>query len=115
MKVCKIHKNYDFRIVYNRGKSFSNNLFVIYVYKNKKNIDFNRLGISVSKKVGKSVVRNKVRRRVYAGYRLNLCKLKSGSDIVFVARSNSRDKSYADIENSVVKLLRKSSLYYEEK
>lgn len=116
MKVYKIHKNYDFRVVYNRGRAFSNNLFVIHVFKNRRNCnEFNRLGISISKKVGKSVTRNKIRRRVYEIYRLNLDKLKKGYDIVFVARSNSKDKNYSDIEKSVCNLLRKSLMINEEK
>lgn len=114
MKVYKIHKNYDFRIVYNRGKAFSNNLFVIHILRNRKNYnEINRLGISISKKVGKSVIRNKIRRRVYEVYRLNLHKLKKGYDIVFVARSNSKDKNYYDIEKSVCNLLRKSLMLNE--
>lgn len=115
MKVYKIHKNHDFRIVYNRGKTFLNNLFVMHIYKNKKNYNINRLGISVSKKVGKSVIRNKVRRRVYEIYRLNLPKIRTGYDIVFVARSNSRDKEYVEIEKSVINLLKKGAILYEEK
>lgn len=114
MKVYKIHKNYDFRIVYNRGKVFHNNLFVIYVWKNKRNFDINRLGISVSKKVGKSVTRNRVRRLVYEAYRLNLHKLKNGYDIVFIARSNAKARSYDDVKRSIVDLLRKSFIIDEK-
>jgi ribonuclease P protein component len=51
-----LKKNYQFRNVYNKGKSAANHYLVLYVLKNGKNI--NRLGISISKKVGKSVVRN---------------------------------------------------------
>ncbi len=113
MRVHKIHKNYEYRIVYNKGKSFSNNLFVMYIYKNKKNNLVNRLGISVSKKVGKSVTRNRVRRLVYEVYRLNLSKLKTGYDIVFIARSRSNDKSYVEIEKNIVNLLNKGMLINE--
>lgn len=51
MKENKIRKNKEFRHVYRRGKSYSNKLLVLYVCKNRYNI--NRLGVSVSKKLGK--------------------------------------------------------------
>ena len=104
MKVHKIHKNYEFRIVYGKGKCFSSSLFIMYVYKNKKNFLLNRLGISVSKKVGKSVTRNRVRRLVYEVYRLNSHKLKNGYDIV---------KSYLEIEKSIINLLKRGMILDE--
>ena len=115
MRVYKIHKNSDFRIVYNKGKSFSNNLFVMYVNKNYKLSSYTRLGISVSKKVGKSVIRNRVRRLVYEAYRLNLHKVKTGYDIVFIARVNSKDRLYTEVEKSILNLLKKGSLLNEDK
>ena len=114
MKVFKINKNYDFRIVYSRGKAVSNKLFVLYTYKNKKLIDTNRLGISVSKKVGKSVVRNRVRRIVYEIYRLNLHSLKTGYDIIFIAKSKSKDEVYTEIERSIINLLKKGIMFREK-
>lgn len=113
MKVHKIHKNYEFRIVYGKGKCFSSSLFVMYIYRNKKNVLLNRLGISVSKKIGKSVTRNKVRRRIYEAYRLNLHKLKIGYDIVFISRSKAKDKSYLEIEKSMINLFKKGMILNE--
>lgn len=110
MRVYKIQKNYDFRTVYSRGKVFSNKLFVLYIYRNKKNIEFNRLGISISKRVGKSVIRNKIRRRIYEVYRLNLHNLKQGYDIVFIARVGLNDKAYLEFERGMFNLLKKSSI-----
>ncbi len=114
MKVHKIHKNYDFRIVYGKGKVFHNNLFVMCVRRNKRNLEKNRLGISVSKKVGKSVIRNRVRRLVYEVYRLNLHRLRTGYDIVFIARVNAKNRKYIEIESNVVDLLRKGFVFYGE-
>lgn len=115
MRVYKIHKNTDFRIIYSKGKSFSNNLFVMYINKNYKLQSYSRLGISVSKKVGKSVIRNRVRRLVYEVYRLNVHKIKTGYDIVFIARINSKDRLYIEVEKSILNLLKKGSIIYEEK
>ena len=60
--VYRIKKNNEFKLVYRRGKSLANNLLVLYIFKNnknrtKENVTYNKVGISVSKKVGNSVVR----------------------------------------------------------
>lgn len=104
----KIRKNKEFRFVYNRGKSFSNYLLVLYVLKNGKNV--NRLGVSVSKKVGKSVIRSKVKRLIKESYRLNANKIKIGYDLVVIARVASNNKSYGEIESSLLNLFKKAGL-----
>ena len=81
-----LQKNFQFRYVYNRGKSLANKHLVMYVIKNNKNAETNRLGISVSKKVGKSVVRSRVTRLIKESYRLTENEIKSGYDIVVIAR-----------------------------
>lgn len=110
MKEERIRKNFQFRAVYNRGKSYSNNVLVLYVRKNNKNI--NRVGISVSKKVGKSVIRSRVKRLISESYRLNKDNnIKKGYDLVFIARNTSKDKSYVQIEDAVKNLFKKAGLY----
>lgn len=113
MKEERLRKNPEFRLVYRRGKSFSNALLVLYIFKNNKNI--NRVGISVSKKVGKSVIRSRVKRLVSESFRLNKQGLKQGYDLVFVARTASNNKSYKEIESSIKDLFRKSGLNNVEK
>lgn len=107
----KIRKNRDFIKVYKRGKSFSNYLLVLYIYKNRQNVELNRVGISVSKKVGNSVVRSRVKRLISETYRLNRSNLIEGYDLVFIARNSSKEKSFREIEGSVIKLLKKAGLY----
>lgn len=85
----------QFKIVYNNGKSYANRDLVMYLRKN--NSDTNRLGISVSKKVGNSVVRHRVTRLIRESYRLNEAKLLQGYDIVVVARANAKGKDYFEI------------------
>ena len=111
MDFYRLKKNAEFRAVYKRGKSFSNNLLVVYLYINKKSI--NRLGVSVSKKVGKSVVRNRIKRLIKESVRLNssCIKVENGYDLVFIARKASSGKSYVEINNSVKNLIRKAGLY----
>ncbi|MBC2582652.1 ribonuclease P protein component [Clostridium sp. DJ247] len=109
MKDCKLRKNIEFRAVYKRGKSFSNQLLVLYIYKNKKST--NRVGISVSKKVGKSVIRNRVKRLIKESYRLNNYNLKTGYDLIFIARVAANGKSYSEIEEALKNLFKKAGLY----
>ncbi|WP_026883400.1 ribonuclease P protein component [Clostridium akagii] len=114
MKEDKIRKNSEFRIVYRKGKSFSNKLLVLYVFKNFKNKDINRVGISVSKKVGKSVVRSRVKRLIIESYRLNKESFKKSYDFVFIARFACNDKGYSEVETSMNNLFRKAGLYFDE-
>ncbi|MFI3210854.1 MAG: ribonuclease P protein component [Peptostreptococcaceae bacterium] len=106
-----LRKDKEFRKVYQRGKSFANKYLVIYIMKN--NLDDNRLGISVSKKIGKAIIRNKVKRRIREAYRLHIDEKLTinGYDIIFIARKPSSDCSYTDIEKSVISLFKKSNLY----
>ena len=95
-------KNDDFRNVYKKGKSFANRYLVMYVLEN--HMGRNRLGISVSKKVGNSVVRHRVTRLVREGYRLHENIFNSGLDIVVVARVNASAASYAEMESALLHL-----------
>ena len=89
-------ENSLFRRLYARGKSAANSYLVIYCRKNGSTE--NRIGYTVSKKLGHAVVRNRVRRRLREIYRLNAHKFKPGYDIVVVARSRSVGASYQKLE-----------------
>ena len=97
-----LKKNQDFQSVYRNGKSYANRLLVMYVLEN--NLDKNRLGISVSKKVGNSVVRHHVTRLVRESYRLQENIFNSGLDIVVVARANAASASFREIESALLHL-----------
>ena len=77
-----LKKNKDFRFVYENGKSYANKYLVMYVLKNGSNR--NRIGISVSKKVGNSVVRHRLTRLIREAYRLNEDLYDQGLDMIFV-------------------------------
>ena len=104
-----IKKNHEFRRLYSKGKSVASQYIVIYAKHN--NQPSNRIGITVSKKVGGAVQRNRVRRRLKEIYRLNEDKLNTGYDIVFVARVNSRYAKYRELENSVLSLCKKLKIF----
>ena len=107
-----LKKNQHFGYVYNKGKSIANKHLVMYVHKNNK--DINRLGISVSKKVGKSVTRSRVTRLIRESYRLMENDIKSGFDIVVIARVSSASLDYFTLEKSLKHLMKKHNLIKSE-
>ena len=97
-----LKKNRDFQYVYNNGVSFANRFLVMYVVEN--GMEKNRLGISVSKKVGNSVIRHHITRLVRESYRLHEDMFNSGLDIVFIARVTAKQATYHEIESSLLHL-----------
>ena len=100
-----LKKNRDFQQVYKRGTSKANRYLVMYVLKNQ--YMKNRLGISVSKKVGNSVVRHRLTRLIRESYRLNETDFDSNLDIVVVARAGAKDKGFHEIESALLHLAKK--------
>ena len=113
-----LKKNNEFQRVYRKGTSQANRYLVMYVLENHDRHMENRLGISVSKKVGNSVVRHRVTRLIRESYRLNERSFRQGLDIVVVARPNAKDKSYQEIAlmhlAGRMKIRREAELYVEE-
>lgn len=95
-----LKRNKDFQFVYKNGKSYANKHLVMYILEN--NTKINRIGISVSKKVGNSIVRHRLTRLVRECYRLNEEKFQVGLDIVVVIRVAAKDKNFRDIESSLL-------------
>lgn len=94
--------NTDFQKVYKTGKSYANKYLVMYIINN--GLEKNRIGISVSKKVGNSVVRHRVTRLIRESYRLNSQQLKAGFDIVVIARNSANGKGYNEISSAFMHL-----------
>ena len=97
-----LKKNKDFQYIYRKGKSYANKYLVMYIRENHS--DVNRLGISVSKKVGNSVIRHHITRLVRESYRLHEDMFDSGLDIVVIARVAARHVGYKEIESAVLHL-----------
>ena len=97
-----LKKTKDFQNVYRRGKSYANRYLVMYVLSNQT--EGNRLGISVRKKVGNSVIRHHLTRLIRESYRLHEDMFNSGLDIVVVARSTAKDISYHEVESALLHL-----------
>ena len=97
-----LKKNYEFQSVYRNGKSYANKYLVMYVKEN--GAEKNRIGISVSKKVGNSVVRHRITRLVRESYRLHEAMFNSGLDIVIVARKSAATAGYDEIRSGLLHL-----------
>ena len=104
-----LKKNRDFQTVYNKGKSLANSYLVMYVTEN--GLGKNRLGISVSKKVGNSIVRHRLTRLVRESYRLSEEHFRCGIDIVVIARKSAKGKDYHDIESALIHLGKLHKIY----
>ncbi|MDO5131639.1 MAG: ribonuclease P protein component [Eubacteriales bacterium] len=103
-----LKKNEDFKKCYKNGKSYVNKYLVMYVCGN--GLGRNRFGISVSKKVGNSVVRHRTARLIRESCRLHAQDLAGGYDIVFVARVRSREIGYFEMETAFLRLAGKAGL-----
>ena len=106
--VHSLRKNFQFKKIYAHGISFANRFLIMYVLPN--NFNLNYLGVSVSKKVGKSVKRSYITRLIKENFRLQQEKFKTGFDIVIIARINASGANFYDIQNSLLYLAKKHKL-----
>lgn len=107
-----IKKNFEFRRIYKKGRSFVSPLIVVYVLKNKKG--FNRIGITTSKKIGKAFMRNRARRIIREAFRSYEVKLQKGYDLVFVARTKTCLAKEQGVEKALGGIFSKSKLFIEQ-
>jgi len=91
-RIYRLKKNAEFQRIYRKGSYVAAKTLVAYIKPN--NLNETRIGITVSKKYGKSVKRNRIRRLIIESFRLLNNKIKPGYDIVFVAR---KPDTYDDI------------------
>ena len=111
-RAVTLKENYEFRRLYQRGKSAAGGTMVLYCRKNKLNR--NRLGLTASTKLGHAVVRNRCRRRLREVYRLNLPQMKKGYDIILVARGKTATAPWKELNSTFLKLCRKLDLLEEQ-
>ena len=111
LRFPSIKKNADFQRVYRKGRPCANALIVLYVLKGRGDAgDSNRLGVSCSKKVGNSVLRHTITRRLREIFRGNKQRLAKGLDIVVVVRKGAGDYSYKSLERAYLDLCRKQGI-----
>lgn len=103
--------NHIFQRLYH-SKGAADGYLVLYARKNRT--DSNRVGITVSKKLGKAHIRNRVRRRIREVYRLNEQLFRPGYDVVIVARSKAVDAPFDKLTKSCLALAKKMGILLEE-
>ena len=104
-----LKKNKDFQTVYRQGKSYANKYLVLYIMENQT--EKNRIGISVSKKVGNSVVRHHLTRLIRENYRLQEECFQRGYDLVVIARQSAKDVTYKEMESALIHLGKLHKIY----
>lgn len=107
-----INRNGQFLRIYKKGSSLAGKYLVLYYRKNRKK--GNGLGITVTKKIGKAVVRNRIRRLVKENYRLMEESIDMGYDIIFVARMKARYADFYTIQKAMEQLLKQAGLLRKE-
>jgi len=80
------------------------------MYVKNNQLDRTRLGISISKKVGKSVVRNKIKRRIKEIFRKSLAEIKKGYDVVITVKPQAADADFKTMESEIKSLLKRGNL-----
>ena len=106
-----VKENYEFRRIYRKGKSAVAPTMVLYCQRNRQGRT--RLGVTVSTKLGKAVVRNRVRRRLREIWRLHKKDMEQGWDIILVARVRAVETSYQKLEKAYLRLLDEVGLLKE--
>lgn len=103
-----VKKNHEFRRMYQKGRSSVNSYLVLYVRPNRRGC--NRLGVTASTKLGKAVIRNRVKRRLREVWRLNDHQLKQGYDMILVARGRSIKAEFCEIEKAYLRAAKELKL-----
>lgn len=109
-KSHRIRKNEEFSAVFRSGSSAANRQFVVY-WKRKPGQPHFRLGVSASKKLGKAVVRNRMRRLVKEIVRLNGSRIAPECDLVVIVRKDATQMDYDQLERSLKHVLKKAGIW----
>ena len=107
-----IKLNHEFRRVYSKGKSAVTPCLVVYARRAGR--DRNRIGFTVSTKLGKAVKRNRIRRQLREIYRLNEDRFLRGTELVVVARARAAEAEYRQLEHAFLSACRKLELLSEK-
>lgn len=101
----RIKKDKEFQLAFKSGKSFANRQFVVYCYKKESQEEF-RIGLSVSKKVGNAVVRNRIKRYIRQAFLEMKDQLQQDMDYVVIARQQAATKDFHETKKSLQHVLR---------
>lgn len=111
-KMYRLRSNMEFKKVYKNGKNYWNRNLILYVKKN--DLGYSRVGYSITKKIGNSVVRNKIRRQMKEIYRLKFNLIKSNYDLIFIPKKNVVDISFKELESAMIHIMKIAKLLNKE-
>ena len=109
-----LKKNHEFRRLYAKGKSSVTPYLVVYAGKSRRQQRLNRVGFTVSAKLGGAVTRNRIRRRLKELYRLHETEFRTGTDLVVVARSRAAGAQWRQLERAFLSACRQLNLLRED-
>ncbi len=104
-KEFRIKKNNDFQAVFQNGRSFANRQFVVYSLP-KENQAYFRIGLSVSKKLGNAVTRNRIKRFIRQSILELRDQITTGNDYVIIARKPAADMDFFEVKSSLTHVLK---------
>ncbi|ERJ12540.1 ribonuclease P protein component [Haloplasma contractile] len=109
-KEYMIKKNYDISYIIKKKNSVANKYFVMYKLQNKQTEHF-RIAVSVSKKIGNAVVRNRLKRQIKSVIYNNRFHINKNYDILIIARKGIEDLEFSKLQESLINCLKKAKLY----
>ncbi|MEI5908401.1 ribonuclease P protein component [Bacillus spongiae] len=113
-KEYRLKKNREFQEVFNKGTSFANRQYVVYVLP-KKEQDVFRVGLSVSKKIGKAVTRNQIKRYIRQVFLELKDEVEKGNDYIIIARKPAADMNFHETKKSLIHVLSRSKVLKRKK
>lgn len=105
-KKHRIKKNDEFQTVFQKGKSTANRQFVVYQLDKEEQPNF-RIGLSVSKKIGNAVVRNRIKRMIRQSITELKDEIDSGKDFVIIARKPCAEMTYEEVKKSLIHVFKR--------
>lgn len=106
----RIKKNSEFQSVFKKGRSTANRQFVVYVMKRNDQPHF-RLGLSVSKRIGNAVTRNRVKRLIRESFHQLSDKITDPYDFVVIARKPASEMNLEEVKSSLIHVLKRARVY----
>ncbi|WAA12296.1 ribonuclease P protein component [Fervidibacillus halotolerans] len=112
-KKYRIKKNEEFQRIFKKGKSAANRQFIIYRLENER--DHFRIGLSVSKKIGNAVVRNRIKRYIRQVFHELEQEIRPSYDLIIIARKPAKDMDYHEVKQSLIHVLKISGIFIRRK
>lgn len=108
-KAFRVKENKEFQAIFKKGKSFANRQLVIYYIKKQEQNHF-RVGLSVGKKIGNAVTRNRIKRYLRQAFHELEKELLPGYDMIIIARQPTKQMEFKEVKSSLIHLLSRERL-----